>query len=138
MMRFISVPLLLAFLFASTHSTVDHGAGGHKSSVWLPHGVSLPVQTSRQHSLMHAAHHHDPVALHLHLADAHGADIHTHFTLASFPRSGSTFLPLLLALPSLILAFDDVFAQVTLFCDDPFGRPPRSRPLYLHCRTLLI
>src|SRR5918992_4007588 len=107
MMRFISVPLLLAFLFASTHSIVDHGAGGHKSSVWLPHGVSFPVQTSRQHSLMHAAHHHDPVALHIHLADAHGANIPTHFTLASFPRSGSTFLPLLLALPSLILAVDD-------------------------------
>ena len=138
MMRFISVSVLLAFLCASTHSIVDHGAGGHKSSVWLSHGPSLPVQTSSQHPQTHAAHHPDPAALHIHPAEAHGADMHTHFTLASFPRSGSTLLSLLLALTSLIWAPDDASAQVTFFCDDPFGRPPRSRPLYLHCRTLLI
>ena len=138
MMRFISVPLLLAFLFASMHSIVDHGAGGHKSSVWLSHGPSIPVQSSRHHPHIPAAHHHDPAALHLDPADAHGADIHTHFTLAFFPRAGSTLLPLLLALTNLIGAPDNAFAQNPFFCDDPFGRPPRSHPLYLHCCSLLV
>jgi hypothetical protein len=137
-MRFITIPLLLAFLFASTHSIVDHSVGGHKSAVWLSHDHSLSIQHGTHHPQTHAAHHHDPAAFHLQPADAHGADRHTHFTLASFPRGGSTLLPLFLALTGSIGVPDYASAQNTFFCDDPFGRPPRSRPLYLHCRTLLI
>jgi hypothetical protein len=138
MMRFISILLLVAFLFASTHSIVDHRAGGHKSSVWLSHGHDLSIQPGTHHPQTHDAHHHDPAALHFHSADAHDADSHTHFTPASFPRGGSTLLPLFLALTGLIGMPGYASAQNTFFCDDPFGRPPRSRPLYLHCRTLLI
>jgi hypothetical protein len=137
-MRFISIPLLVAFLFASTHSSVDHGAFGHKSSVWLSHASSVPVQISPQHAQMHAEHAHGLVTLHSHLTDAHETGPHTHFILASFRRDGSTFLPFFLVLTSLTGVPDNVSTESAFFCDDPFGRPPRSRPLYLHCRSLLI
>ena len=138
MMRFISISLLVAFLFASTHSSVDHGVVGHKSSVWLSHESSEPVQMSPQHAQMHAAPDHGPVALHSHLADTHETDPHTHFVLGSFRRAGSMFLPFFLVLTSLTGVPDNAHAESAFWADDPFGRPPRSRPLYLHCRSLLI
>ena len=138
MMRLISVPILLAFLFASTHGIVDHDASGHKAYVFLSHHESLPTQHSSQHSQIHSPHHHDGVSLHLNPAHAHDENIHTHFTLAPFPRYGSTFLPRLFALTTLLWAFDNTSAQASFYHDDPFSRPPRFRPLYLHCCTLLI
>jgi hypothetical protein len=138
MMRLISMLILLAFLFASTHGIVDHDAGGHKRFAFLLHGDSLPVQTSSQHAPMHADDDPETASLHPLHAEDHGADRHTHFTLAPFPRSGSTLLPLLLALTSLLWTPDTAVARIAFFDDGPLSRSPGFRPLYLHCRTLLI
>jgi hypothetical protein len=138
MKRLISVHILLAFLCASTHGIVDHDAGGHKSSVLLPHDESLPTQNRSQHPPMHSTHHHDTAFLHEHPTDAHVADMHTHFTLARFPRSGSTLLSHLFALTPLLLAPHNPCSQVPFSSDDSFGNSPPYRPLYLHCHSFLI
>lgn len=117
---------------------VDHAAGGHKSAVWLSHNTSLPVQTSRQHARIHAAHHHDPATCHLHFIDTDGTDRHTHFTLASFRRVDSTLFPLLYVLINCLALLGNASVESSPFCDEPFSSPPRSRPLYLHSCTLLI
>ena len=139
MKRIISLHILLVFLLAFTHSAVDHAVGGHKSYVLLPHDESVPAQPSDQHPPEHSTHHQDEAALHLEPVHVHGsADIHTHFTLAPWPRSGSAYETRLLALTSLIWAANTISDQIPFFPDDSLLRPSRFRPLYLRCCSLLI
>jgi hypothetical protein len=68
-MRVLSFVVMMAFLFTATHVVVDHGGGGHRAAVFIPHLGAFHVDGDEDKHEPSGTH--DPCP--------HDADTHCHF-----------------------------------------------------------
>src|SRR5438128_1624444 len=135
MKRFVRCGLILAFLLASMHVVVDHGAGGQHPFALLPHPCPSSLHEDDHHPLTHD-HDEDGEPSHDHDPTHHQAETHSHCTWYTSTKSLLHLAPIVCS-GSLFGMSPAVLDTLSLHENAPTP-PPRSIPLYLRCSVLLI